>query len=231
MKIESHAIPGPAGRLEALLNLPSAATADAAGWAAVVCHPHPLFGGTMHNKVVFHVARSLSGLGWPVLRFNYRGVGASAGHLPRQEGHDALLRAAAEDLVAVLDWTAERFPGARVCGAGFSFGAHTLLLASRRETRVARLLCVGTPAREDHRAGVFEWAPNVPQPNLFVQGEEDEFGPPQPFRQLYDAAASPKRLVTIPGAGHFFDGHLDELRQAAGEVTGAIGTAPALIHR
>lgn len=220
MKIESHAILGPAGNLEALLNLPEQTASGGPSWVAVVCHPHPLFGGAMHNKVVFHLARALAGLGWPVLRFNFRGVGASEGKLDKDAKTAALLEAAGEDLRAALDWLLARFPGAPVCGAGFSFGAQTVLRVAQPESRLARLLVVGTPVGTEDYSDTFLLVARLPQPKLFIQGDADTFGPPEAIRRLVEAAAEPKRLVLIPGAGHFFEGHLNELRSAAASVEG-----------
>ncbi|MGH6960166.1 MAG: alpha/beta hydrolase, partial [Dongiaceae bacterium] len=209
MKIEPHAIPGGAGRLEALLTAPQ--NAGGPEWAAIVCHPHPLFGGTMHNKVVFHLSRALSGLGWPVLRFNYRGVGTSEGKLDPSGGPAELIAAAVDDLRAALDWLAARFTGAAICGAGFSFGAHAILRLAPHEPRLARLLAVGTPAALPHFLDVFSLVARIPRPKLFIQGEADEYGPPDAIHRLFQAAADPKRLIMIPETGHFFDGRLDEL--------------------
>jgi len=214
VKIESHVIPGPAGNLEALLNLPEPEASGGGAWVAVICHPHPLYGGTMHNKVVFHLARALAGLGWPVLRFNFRGVGASGGLLQKEAGAAALLPGAGEDLRAALAWLMTRFPGAPVCGAGFSFGARTVLRIAASEPRLARLLLVGTPAGDEY-ADTFSLVAHLPQPKLFIQGDADQFGPPDAIRRLFDAAAEPKRLILIAGATHFFEGYLNELRSAA----------------
>jgi len=206
---------GPAGRLEGLLALPDGG--QRSGWAAVVCHPHPLLGGNMHNKVVFHVARALAGLGWPVLRFNFRGVGASQGSFEPRAALPQLVEAAARDLCAAIDWLAARFHGASLCGAGFSFGAHTLLHVANSEPRLTRLLAIGTPAGLEGFPGG-RLVSRLAQPKLFIQGELDEFGPPDAIRRLVAVAAEPKRLIFIPGARHFFDGHLNELRTAAIEI-------------
>ncbi len=217
MKIESHAIPGPSGRLEALLTVPSP---EEPSRVAVVCHPHPLFGGTMHNKVVFQVARALAGLGWPVLRFNFRGVGSSAGKFEAGSGASALIEAGGKDLLAALDWLVARFPGAVVCGAGFSFGARTLLQVAEGETRLERLLAVGTPAGTSEFPELFSLVSRLLQPKLFISGGVDPYAPREVVEKMFAVAAEPKRLVVIPEAGHFFDGHLDELRRAAASIIG-----------
>ena len=218
MKILTETVPGPAGDLEALLTVPEQAAASQPSWVAVVCHPHPLYGGTLHNKVVFHVARALAGLGWPVLRFNYRGVGRSAGKLEKEAGAAALLQAASGDLQAALDWLPARFPGAQIFGAGFSFGAKTVLQVARSNARLAGLLVVGTPVAMGGDLDLFPLVAGLTQPKLFIQGEADPYGPPELIRRLFEAAANPKRLVMIPGAGHFFEDHLNELRAAAASV-------------
>ena len=231
MKILAETVPGPAGELEGLFTLPEQAAAGQPPWVAVVCHPHPLYGGTLHNKVVFHVTRALAGLGWPVLRFNYRGVGRSAGKLEKEAGATALLQAASGDLQAALDWLLARFPGAQIFGAGFSFGAKTVLqvfgagfsfgaktVLARSDARLARLLVVGTPVAMGGDLDLFPLVAGLTQPKLFIQGEADPYGPPELIRRLFEAAANPKRLVMIPGAGHFFEDHLNELRAAAASV-------------
>ena len=218
VKILAETIPGPAGELEGLLTLPEQAAAGQPRWVAVVCHPHPLYGGTLHNKVVFHVTRALAGLGWPALRFNYRGVGRSAGKLEQGTGTAALLQAASEDLQAALDWLHPRFPGAPICAAGFSFGALTVLQVAHSDARLTRLLAVGTPVTMGDDPDLFSLVPDLTQPKLFIQGEADAYGPPELTRRLFEAAANPKRLVMIPGAGHFFEDKLNELREAAASV-------------
>lgn len=204
--------------------MPEQAAAGRPPWVAVVCHPHPLYGGTLHNKVVFHVARALAGLGWPVLRFNYRGVGRSAGKLEKEAGAAALLQAAGEDLQAALDWLLERFPSTPICAAGFSFGAQTVLQVAHSDARLARLLLVGTPVAMGGDLDLFSLVAALAQPKLFIQGEADPYGPPELVRRLFEAAANPKRLVMIPGAGHFFEDHLNELGVAAASVTEQIQT-------
>lgn len=211
MKIESHKIAGPAGRLEALLTLPAV---EDPPHVAVVCHPHPLFGGTMHNKVVFHVSRALANLGWPVLRFNFRGVGQSGGSFAADADTTSLIADAAGDLRAAIAWLGGRFPRAAMCGAGFSFGSKTVLQVAESERRLERLLAVGTPAGQPDFAPVFELVSRLPQPKLFIAGDADPYSPIAATRRLFEAAAGPKQLVLVPGAGHFFEGHLDELRRA-----------------
>ncbi len=225
MRIESPEIQGPAGRLEAVLNLP--ASAETARHIAVVCHPHPLYGGTLHNKVVFHTARALAGLGWPVLRFNYRGVGTSQGRLPLDAGEAALIAAAAADLSAALDWMPARFAGASICAAGFSFGSQTVLEQAAQDQRIERIIAIGVPAQIERFPQVLSLVARLPQPKLFIQGDHDEFGQPEAIRKVFAAAAEPKRLVMVPGARHFFEGRLNELRAAVAQIADPIGELPA----
>ena len=153
-----------------------------------------------------------------MLRFNYRGVGLSAGKLEKEAGAAALLQAASEDLQAALDWLLARFPGAQICGAGFSFGAKTVLQVAQSDARLARLLVAGTPVTMGDDPDLFSLVSGLTQPKLFIQGEADVYGPPELIRRLFEAAANLKRLVMISGAGHFFENHLNELREAAASV-------------
>jgi len=193
-------IPGAVGTLEAILDAPT--TTDVTDHYALVCHPHPLFGGTMDNKVVVTLARALNGCGVPSLRFNYRGVGASAGSY--DEGFGETL-----DADAVAAWGATRFPDRALIVAGFSFGSVVALrLCQRRE--VARVITVAPPVG---RLGLTELpAPTVPW--LVVQGDADDVVDPLRVR-AWAEAFTPKPTVRImPGTGHFFHGHLHELREA-----------------
>jgi hypothetical protein len=200
--IRSFYLEGPAGRLEALLN-PGAAEAS---HAAVVCHPHPLFGGTLHNKVVFRAMKALHGFGFPVLRFNFRGTGLSAGDHDQGRGE-------VEDVRAAVTWLEAEFH-LPIVFAGFSFGAWVGLRACCPDPRVAALLSLGTPVGVEGQAYAYDFLRQCPKPKLFVSGERDEFGPPGVVERVVEAAAEPKRLVRIPGADHFFEGRLPALEQA-----------------
>jgi hypothetical protein len=205
--IKSLFLEGPAGRLEALLN----AGAENATHAAVVCHPHPLFGGTLHNKVVFHTMKALNGFGFPVLRFNFRGAGLSHGE------HDHGEREV-EDVKAALDWLYAEFHLPLIF-AGFSFGAAVGLRASYSDTRVTALIGVGTPVgpvaadSEVPRTYTFDFLCDCVKPKLFVSGARDQFGPRAKLEALVASLPEPKRLVVIEGADHFFEGRLRELRE------------------
>ena len=200
--IESLFVPGPAGRLEALLNH---GAADA-GHAALVCHPHPLFGGTMHNKVVFQAMKALNGFGFPVLRFNFRGAGLSEGTHDNGRGE-------VDDVAATLQWLQARFH-LPIVFAGFSFGAAHGLRAACPDPHVDGLISLGTPLRADGRGYGYQFLAECAKPKLFVSGGQDEFGPRQELAQMAARVAEPKTLVIIEGANHFFAGHLAEMKRA-----------------
>jgi uncharacterized protein len=206
--IRSLFLEGPAGRLEALVN----AGAEDATHAAVVCHPHPLFGGTMHNKVVFHTMKALNSLGFPVLRFNFRGAGLSRGEHAHGVGE-------VEDVGAALDWLAAEYHLPLIL-AGFSFGAAVGLRAASQDARVQSLVGIGTPVapvaagEEEPRIYSFDFLQDCAKPKLFVSGARDRFGPREKLQALMASIPEPKKLVVIEGADHFFEGRLRELREA-----------------
>jgi uncharacterized protein len=198
--IESFFLEGDAGNLEALLNL----GLPDAQYACVVCHPHPLFGGTVHNKVVFHAMKALNAFGFPVLRFNFRGVGRSAGE------HD-YGRGEIDDVKVALDYLAERF-SVPVIFAGFSFGAAIGLRAAVSHPRVEALIALGIPVNADGREYTYSLLRESEQPKLLMSGSRDEFATSEELERIFAEAAEPKRLILIPEADHFFAGHLDEMR-------------------
>jgi alpha/beta superfamily hydrolase len=204
--IKSLFLEGPVGRLEALVN----AGAENATHAAVVCHPHPLFGGTLHNKVVFHTMKALNSFGFPVLRFNFRGAGLSQGEHDQGIGE-------VEDVRAALDWLDAEFH-LPIVFAGFSFGAAVGLRAACPDARVKALIGVGTPVvpvaadTEMPRTYSFDFLSVCTKPRLFVSGARDQFGPTAKLEALVASLAEPKKLVVIDGADHFFEGRLRELR-------------------
>ena len=200
--IRSFFLDGPAGRLEALLN----AGAENATHAALVCHPHPLYGGTLHNKVVFHAMKALNGIGFPVLRFNFRGAGLSEGKHDNGIGE-------IEDVRVALDWLDREFHLPLIF-AGFSFGAAVGLQAACADLRVAALIGIGTPVvpLEDRNYDL-GFLSNCTKPKLFVSGARDTFGPREKLEQLINTLPDPKELVFIEGADHFFAGRLRELRE------------------
>jgi alpha/beta superfamily hydrolase len=200
-ELRSFFLDGPAGKLEALLN----AGAPGATHAALVCHPHPLYGGTMHNKVVFHAMKALRGFGFPVLRFNFRGTGHSQG--VHDEGRGEM-----DDVRAALDWLDREFR-LPIVFAGFSFGASVGLRTCCPDTRVVALIGLGTPVVFDGRAHKFRFLESCAKPKLFASGTRDEFGPPGALEEVVARAAEPKLLVRVEG-DHYFAGHLGEMRQA-----------------
>jgi uncharacterized protein len=191
---------GPAGRLEALLW--TAAVPDPS-FVAVVCHPHPLFGGTMHNKVVYHTARTLHHLGAAVLRFNFRGAGQSQGEHEQGIGEQYDVRAA-------LDYLAVEYSGKPILLAGFSFGSWVGLRVGCEDDRVSRLVALGLPVNNVDASYLRQCA----KPKLFIQGLNDPFGSCENLEALFESLPEPKRLVFIDGADHFFVGHLDEVGTA-----------------
>jgi alpha/beta superfamily hydrolase len=200
-QVRSLFLSGPAGRLEALLNT----GAEQPTHAAVVCHPHPLYGGTMHNKVVFHIMKALNQFGFPVLRFNFRGAGLS-------EGEHDFGRGEVEDVRTALDWLNAEFR-LPIVFAGFSFGAATGLKAACPDPRVAALISVGTPLQVEDRPYAYDFLRTCAKPKLFVSGGRDQFGPRPSLDHLIASVAEPKTLVVIENADHFFAEQLEELRQ------------------
>jgi uncharacterized protein len=198
--IKSLALAGPAGKLEALLNQGS----PAATHAALVTHPHPLYGGTMHNKVVYHAMKALNSFGFPVLRFNFRGAGLSEGQHDQGRGE-------VEDVRVALDWLHDeyRLP---ILFCGFSFGAATGLRAACPDRRVDGLISIGTPVSAEGRIYGYRFLENCKQPKLFVSGSRDQFAPEERLRDLVAMAAEPKHLVLIEGADHFFEQRLSQMQ-------------------
>jgi alpha/beta superfamily hydrolase len=204
-RIETLFLPGPAGRLEALLQ----EGRPEARFAALVCHPHPRGGGTMHNKVVYRAARTLHGLGLPVLRFNFRGTGLSEGE------HDDG-RGEREDVRAALDWLTARFDRP-ILAAGFSFGAHVGLHVCCGDARVAGFAALGLPVAAEGRSYRYEFLSGCTLPKLFVSGGRDQYGPEAELRAIVEAAAPPRELVVVPEADHFFAGRLEQMQSALEE--------------
>jgi len=197
--IKSFFLDGPAGRLEALLN----AGSPAATHASLICHPHPLGGGTMHNKVVFHAMKALNSFGFPVLRFNFRGTGLSAGQHDEGRGEIA-------DVQAALVWLQREF-ALPIIFAGFSFGSATGLRAACPDPNVVALISIGTPVEAEGRLYSYSFLRDCNKPKLFVSGDHDQYGPHEVLERVVAEAAGPKELVFVPG-DHFFAGHLTEMR-------------------
>lgn len=201
-RIESHLIAGPAGQLEALLEEPEQIDPVE---ACLVCHPHPLYGGIMHNKVVYRIARGMRKAGAVVLRFNFRGVGSSEG--VHDEGRGEM-----EDARAALAFLRERYPALPYSLAGFSFGSRMILRlgCSLPQTVPARLIAVGFPTR----MGSFDFLSACSVPKYFIQSTNDEHGPRQELESAFERFAAPKSLEFIEAGNHFFEGSLDRLEQA-----------------
>ncbi len=197
-------IAGPAGRLDALLE-----EVAAPRFAALVCHPHPLHGGSMHNHATYRLARAVRAAGGVSLRLNYRGVGRSAGAYDHGRGE-------ADDAAAGLALLSVRYPGLPRLACGFSFGAHAAIEAGLRDEGVAGLLLAGlvVAALDDVPRDLASLVA-TPRPAAVVQAEHDQFGSPDSVRQALLGSAGERRLLPIEGASHLFEGRLDELQAAA----------------
>ena len=214
-------IPGPAGSLEALLDEPplergvnadgllERGQADGLHAAVVIGHPHPQYGGTMHTKAVFQAAKAFSRMGCAVLRFNFRGVGTSAGSFDDGAGE-------MDDFRAALDFMRARHPGAPLWAAGMSFGAWIALSAGAADPRVSTLVGICPPLSHYD----FEAVRTSTKPKFFIQGERDERCPLKEMQAFYASAADPKELVVIDGADHLFDGKLVEVAEAIEDLLG-----------
>lgn len=196
-RIESLFIPGPGGRLEVLLEEPDQ---DPPREAALVCHPHPQHGGTMHNKVVHRIARGLRASGAVVLRFNYRGVGLSEGAWAHGVGE-------ADDARIALRFLRKRHPDLPFTVAGFSFGSR---IALRLGDGARRVIAAGFPTVHKD----YEYLTECTVPRVFIQSTNDEFGPLAEIERLVASLKQPVHLIAIPSRDHFFAGGLDELEAA-----------------
>ncbi|MBS1811741.1 MAG: alpha/beta fold hydrolase [Acidobacteria bacterium] len=198
-------IPAPHGQIE-IIYRPANHESER---AALVLHPHPLHGGTMHNKVVFRTARALNTSGYETLRFNFRGVGHSTGTFDEGAGE-------AEDARLALDYLLSKQPQAReVIVAGFSFGSAVGLRVGCGDNRVTKLIAIGAPVRMYDRSFLL----SCTKPKLFIHGAQDEIAPLAPIEDLINSLPPENncRLIKIEGAGHFFDDQLDELMQVVAD--------------
>jgi alpha/beta superfamily hydrolase len=202
--LRSFFLQGHAGRLEALLN---EGRSDAP-FATLICHPHPLGGGTMHNKVVYHAAKVFTALGWPVLRFNFRGTGLSEG---LHDGH-----AEVDDARTALDWLTQEF-GKPIVAAGFSFGAATGLKAASTYPDMRGFAALGLPTHADGRDYHYPWLASCTFPKLFLSGDHDQYAPAAQLTSVVGSAPDPKQYELIPGGDHFFTGHLEAMQAALRE--------------
>jgi len=214
-------IPGPAGALETLLEEPpptrgvnadglvERGQADGLRAAVVLAHPHPQYGGTMHSKVIFQSAKAMIRIGCAVLRFNFRGVGSSAGSFDSGAGEQ-------DDFRAALDFMHGHYPGVPLWSVGMSFGAWISLSVGAADPRVSTLVGIAPPlSRYD-----FEPVRISEKPKFFLQGERDELCPLKEMQAFYARAADPKELVVIDAADHLFDGKLVELSEAIEDLLG-----------
>ena len=199
-KIESLFVGGPAGRLEALLEEPEDQSPRE---AALICHPHPQHGGTMHNKVVYRIARGLRRAGAVTLRFNYRGVNLSEGAYDDGEGE-------LDDARAALAYLRGRYPELPYTLAGFSFGSRIILRLGCAELGARRLIAVGFPSIYRERASL----ESCTVPRIFIQSTHDQYGPLEEFKATVEALPEPKEMVLIEAQDHFFAGALEKLEEA-----------------
>ena len=200
-KIESLFLDGPAGRLEALLEEPD----QAAIGIALVCHPHPQHGGTMHNKVVFRVAKGLRRSGHVVMRFNYRGVNLSEGAYAHGEGE-------LDDARVALEVLTSRYPALPLTLAGFSFGSRIVLRlgCAPGSPAASRVIAVGFPTVYKDRS----FLEGCTVPRIFIQSTRDQYGPVDELRPLVEALPEPKQLIWIDAEDHFFAGALEQLEES-----------------
>ena len=195
-------IPAPHGHLETAHREPPGTLRG----AGVVGHPHPLQGGTMHTKAVFRAAQALADVKISALRFNFRGVGTSTGSYDSGVGEK-------QDVLAALDWLEEEHPGLPLVVGGFSFGSMVALSAAAEDPRVVSLFGVGLPIRMYD----YGFLASVQKPIFVVQGEEDEFGSGSEVEPVIAALGDHVTLARIPGADHYFEGHIDEMKAALSE--------------
>jgi hypothetical protein len=203
-RIESLFIDGPAGRLEALLEEPEDRDPR---HAVLVCHPHPQHGGTMHNKVVYRIARGLRRAGAVVLRFNYRGVNLSEGQYDKGIGE-------LEDARAALALLRDRYPDLPFSLAGFSFGSRIILKLGCQTPEVSRLIAVGFPANLSDSQPLGQ----CPIPKTFIVSRNDQFCAVSAMEVYFGALVEPKELICIDAADHFFSGSLDEFEETVYRV-------------
>jgi hypothetical protein len=243
-RIESLFIDGPVGRLEALLEEPEydepeydEPEAGAPRMAALICHPHPQYGGTMHNKVVYRMARGLRHIGAAVLRFNYRGVNLSEGVYDNSYGET-------DDARAALAFLRARYPSLPFLVAGFSFGSRIVLRIGCEAPRPFAVVSVGSPASywdQEERTGRGGVLPEDAKPEagrgrparfrgtfgrcdvprIFIQSTHDQYGPRETMQTYFDSLEGPKKIVWIEARNHFFSDGLDAFEKALIEVVEA----------
>jgi alpha/beta superfamily hydrolase len=199
-------IPGAVGPLEALLDVPAGAPRA----AVVFAHPLPIEGGTMHTKVVFQSAKALARTGCAVLRFNFRGVGRSAGSWDEGRGE-------MDDFRAAVDVMTSRYPGVELWAAGFSFGSYVAMSAGAEDDRICALIGIAPPV---HKYPFGDRIKTSTKPKFIVHGEEDELIPLKMVREFYAQLEEPKEFVQIDRANHLFEGQASEVGDALEELLG-----------
>ena len=192
-------IPGPEGELEGIFSYVSKKVSH----LAILCHPHPLYGGTMHNKVIYSIAMALNHIGYATVRFNFRGVGRSSGSFNHGIGEQ-------RDVEAVIDHFHQLYPESYMVVGGFSFGAKVGLLVASRDERVAAV--IGTGITVD--VADFSFLNDYDKPKLIVQGTQDQYGEVSSVQEWFSNLPEPKKLVFVDVAVHLFDGKLSELKNA-----------------
>jgi alpha/beta superfamily hydrolase len=210
-RIESLFLTGPAGKLEAILEEPEVGEPVE---AALVCHPHPQHGGTMHNKVVYRLARGLRKTGCVVLRFNFRGVNLSEGEYGRGIGETEDARTALEEL-------RRRYPDLPALVGGFSFGSRVALKLAASDGVLTRVIAAGFPTKYPNHDFVYK----VGIPKFFVQSTNDEFGPKPQFQEFFDSLPQPKQLTWVEAENHFFRNGLDEYEREISRIGNLRGSA------
>jgi uncharacterized protein len=197
-RIESLSIRGPCGVLEAILRLP----AGEAARAALLCHPHPLYGGSLHSPVIYRSARALHRLGTATLRFNFRGVGRSSGSFDGGKGER-------DDVLCALESLSSRVPGVPVTLLGYSFGSRVGFEAAAADPRVSELVGIALPVS----LWPFDFLKAIHKPLIVIQGSEDIFGPLPPLKRLLEDIGEGARLVVLRGADHFLNSDLERLEE------------------
>jgi uncharacterized protein len=204
-------IPTAQGHLEGILKPEEEGTQPP--FTALVCHPHPLYGGTMHNKVVFKAAQTLQALNIPSLRFNFRGVGRSTGSYDEGRGE-------MDDARYALEFLSRRYPGVPAIISGFSFGAYVGLMVAASDDRVQAMIGLGVPARMFDGNSL----QNSHQPKLFIHGTADEVAPYDQAQQWFELVPAPKRMIAVQGADHFFQGRLEEVQAIITDFVRSLAT-------
>ncbi len=200
--IKTIFLSGPAGHLESLLEKPHDSVRIEQ--AVVLCHPHPQHGGTMHNKVMYRLARAARKSGSAVLRFNFRGVGTSSGFYDEGQGEQ-------DDLRAALHHMQDQYPEVKLIVGGFSFGARVALRVCCSFPGIEKIISVGTPVEH----GNWSFLAQCYCPKHFIQSTQDEYGSRQVLEQVYYSAAKPKKLTWVLANDHFFKDALDDMESSA----------------